>query len=274
MTTLPDPPSHESREHSELSDNDRHPRLLAVVAHPDDETFGCGSLLLHAASSGMVTAVVCATRGEAGEVAGDLTGDLATVREAETRKAAEVLGVSDVTFLDLLDSGMSGDAGPHTLIGASASEVSDQVREQIEAFRPDVVVTLDGSDGHRDHVCIRDATLAAADTSSWAVERVYLHCLPQSLMRRWFQHMAATDPSWEHLQGDVPGTPEHEITTVIDTAEHLARREQAIATHRSQRSPFEGLPDDLRQAFLTRDSLRRVRPAWMGGTTESALLLD
>ena len=44
-------------------------RLQVVVAHPDDETFGCGSTLLHAAQVGAVTAVTCATRGEAGEVA-------------------------------------------------------------------------------------------------------------------------------------------------------------------------------------------------------------
>ena len=42
--------------------------LVLVVAHPDDETFGCGSLLMHAAARGVRTVVVCATRGEAGEV--------------------------------------------------------------------------------------------------------------------------------------------------------------------------------------------------------------
>ena len=47
------------------------PRLQVVVAHPDDETFGCGSMLLHAAGSGAETAVVCATRGEEGGSADD-----------------------------------------------------------------------------------------------------------------------------------------------------------------------------------------------------------
>ena len=45
------------------------PHVLVVVAHPDDETFGCGSLLLHAAAAGARTSVLCATRGEAGNVA-------------------------------------------------------------------------------------------------------------------------------------------------------------------------------------------------------------
>src|SRR5690242_4937705 len=62
-------------------------RLQVVVAHPDDETFGCGSLLLHAAAKGATTSVVCATRGEAGEGAAD---DLGAVRERELREAARV----------------------------------------------------------------------------------------------------------------------------------------------------------------------------------------
>jgi LmbE family N-acetylglucosaminyl deacetylase len=256
-----------------MSGSDEPPRLLVVVAHPDDETFGCGSLLLHAAAAGMVTAVVCATRGEAGDTAdGTAPGDLGAIREAETRAAAAVLGVTQVEFLDFDDSGMSGPAGAATLVGAPPENVRDRVREHVEAFRPTVVVTLDASDGHRDHERIREATLAAVDTADWRVGRVYLHCLPQSLMRRWVEHMAATDPSWEHLRGDVPGTPDEAITTTFDTAEHLPGRERAMRLHASQRSPFDGLPDDLRRAFLTTEGLRRVRPEWTGGPKESALL--
>ena len=44
-------------------------RLLVTVAHPDDETFGCGSLLAHASARGIETVVACATRGELGEIA-------------------------------------------------------------------------------------------------------------------------------------------------------------------------------------------------------------
>src|SRR5437763_11299620 len=66
------------------------PRLQLVVAHPDDETFGCGSLLLHAAAAGATTSVVCATRGEAGEGG---AADLGAVREQELRAAARLLGV-------------------------------------------------------------------------------------------------------------------------------------------------------------------------------------
>jgi LmbE family N-acetylglucosaminyl deacetylase len=244
------------------------PRLQLVVAHPDDETFGCGSLLLHAAAAGATTSVVCATRGEAGE--GD-SADLGAVRERELRAAAHLLGVDRVDLLPFADSGMSGDAGTGTLAGAPFEQVVAAVRAAVDAVRPDVVVTLDASDGHRDHVRIRDAAVAAAEAAG--VPRVYLACLPRSLMRGWVAHMQTLRPDMEHLDADVAalGTPDEQLTTVLDATEHLAARERAIAVHASQTSPFEGLPDDLRRAFLADVHLRRVHPAWPGGVRETAL---
>src|SRR5688572_20109019 len=84
------------------------PRVQVVVAHPDDETFGCGSWLLHAAAAaGAVTAVCCATRGEAGEPPRGRTwqpSELAAVRERELREASALLGVERVDLLHFLDS--------------------------------------------------------------------------------------------------------------------------------------------------------------------------
>ena len=255
-----------------MTDPEPH-KLLVVVAHPDDETFGCGSILRLAADAGMVTAVLCATRGEAGESAVDVApGELAAVREAETRAAGAVLGVSQIDFLDFHDSGMSGPADSGTLVAAPVADVADQVRTWLERFQPDIVVTLDAGDGHRDHAHIRDATLAAVDSSPHGSPRVYLQCLPQSLMRRWVEYMAANDPSWEHLQGGMPGTPDEDVSTVLDSSGCYEQRLRAIALHASQRSPFDGLPEDLKRAFLTRESLIRVRPAWSGGPIETSLL--
>jgi LmbE family N-acetylglucosaminyl deacetylase len=257
-----------------LSSTDR-PRLVVVVAHPDDETFGTGSVLLHAAAAGMETTVVCATRGEAGEVTPGSGVDataLAAVREGELRRAAAMLGVTRVEVLDFHDSDMSGDAGPATLVGADQDDVRDAVRALLEDVRPDVVVTLDAGDGHRDHAAIRDATLAAVDAAGLASTRVYLHCLPTSIMDRWVEHMASTDSSWAHLELGALGTPDEQVTMVIDTRGFLAERVAAMAQHRSQRSPFEGLPQELFEAFLTREHLIRVRPAWPGGPLETGLL--
>lgn len=243
------------------------PRLQVVVAHPDDETFGCGSLLLAAAAAGAVTAVCCATRGEAG---GD-GEDLGAVRERELREAAAVLGVERVDLLDFADSGMSGEAGPGTVAGAPFDRVVAAVREAVAAFRPDVLVTLDAADGHRDHARMRDATLAAARAAG--VPRAYLMCLPRSLMRRWVEHMRVRRPGMEHLADDTAelGTPDEQITTIIDAVAHLPRREQAIAVHKSQTSPYEGLPADLYRDFLGTVHARRVLPPWTGGAPETDL---
>jgi LmbE family N-acetylglucosaminyl deacetylase len=246
------------------------PRLQVVVAHPDDETFSCGSLLLHAAAAGATTAVCCATRGEAGGAG----ADLGAVREDELRQAAAILGVDRVDLLGFVDSGMSGEAGPDTVVGAAFERLLAAVQDTVTAFRPDVIVTLDASDGHRDHARVRDVALAVAGAVD--VPRAYLHCLPRSLIRRWIERMRIARPDIAYLRGDTDqlGTPDQDITTVIDAADHLARRERAIAAHASQTSPYDGLPADLYRDLLTTVYARRVRPAWTGGATETRLFPD
>ena len=87
-------------------------KLLLTVAHPDDETFGCGSVIAHAAANGIEVVVACATRGELGEMADLNVGDpspaqVGEIREAELRAAATLLGVARVELLGWLDSGTS-----------------------------------------------------------------------------------------------------------------------------------------------------------------------
>lgn len=247
-------------------------RLLVVVAHPDDETFGCGSLLAHAAAAGVPTFVACATRGEAGSPTSGrgLDGaDMAEVREAELREAADLVGVGRVELFDWVDSGMDGDASPGSLCAAPIVDVAAVIASLIDDVRPTVVVTLDASDGHRDHAHIRDATLHAVEVSSWRPSRVYLHCLPQQLMAKWVQALVREQPDSEHLGlGDL-GTREDDITTVVNTARFLELRERAIAVHRSQTSPYEVMPAGLRREFLTAERLRRVLPVWDGGPLET-----
>ena len=81
-------------------------RLLVVLAHPDDESFGCGSVLTEAVANGQDTAVLCAMLGEAGDSRID-TDDLATLRESELRAAAAILGVGLVRLLGHIHSGMT-----------------------------------------------------------------------------------------------------------------------------------------------------------------------
>ena len=69
------------------------------------------------------------------------------------------------------------------------------------------------------------------------------------------------------------GTPDEDITTVIDTSEHLDLRWRVIEAHASQTSPFEIMPPALQRSFLATDRLRRIRPPWSGGPVERELLL-
>lgn len=234
------------------------PRLLVAVAHPDDETFGCGSILAHAADAGWVTTVLCATRGEAGNPAPgfDLAGrPLAEHREDELRAAARLLGVQHLVLLDFLDSGMEGEPPAGSLAAADPAEVLTAVRTIATQHDPDLVLTLDASDGHRDHVVMR------ATAVSVAAERevpAYLQALPRSLMDRWVEHMTRVRPEMAHLRLADLGTPDDEITVQLDSSAQLPVREKAIAVHASQTSPYDGLPADLRRDFLARDHLVRA----------------
>lgn len=239
-------------------------RLQVVVAHPDDETFGCGSLLLHARGAGAVTAVCCATRGEAGEVSSGVEvppGGVGELREGELRTAADLLGVQRVDVLRFRDSGMTGEAGHDTLAGAEAASVHAGIGAAVDAFGPDVIVTLDGSDGHRDHARVRDVALAVAAERGLPA---YLQCLPRSIMNRWAERMSGKHSDSVYLSLGELGTPDGEITHVVDTSEFWQQRWTAIHAHRSQTSPFEGLPDDLARAFLCREHLCVVQASPSG----------
>ena len=171
-------------------------------------------------------------------------------------------------MLDFVDSGMDGEAEVTTLCGAPLEAVTAAVRDAVDRHHPDVVVTLDGGDGHRDHVRIREAVETAL---AGHPVPLYVQGPPRTLLRAWVSHHAGRDYA---AYTDLPeiGTPDEQFTTIVDTPEFLERRDAASAMHASQRSPFDGLPEDLRRAFLTREHLIRVNPPWTGGPVETELL--
>lgn len=234
------------------------PRLLVVVAHPDDEAFGTGSLLAHASAAGARTVVVCATRGELGDPApgsGLTRADLPRSREGELRAACALLGVEGVELLGYVDSGVTGPPAPDSLAAADPTELRDRVTAYLDELRPDVVVTLDAGDGHRDHAAVRDAVIAGLDHATHRPAATYLSCLSRDLMRAY--------------TGAEIGTPDDEITHLVDVADLLDLRWQAIRTHASQVPPFDGMDKELQHGFLAVDRLFRVDPPWTGGPVET-----
>ena len=249
-------------------------RLLVTVAHPDDETFGTGSVIAAAAQAGVEVTVCCATRGEAGEGHGLPAGaDLAAIREAELRAAGAILGVHRVVVLGYGDSGMDGTPAEGTLTAASTAEVAERVAAVIAEVQPDVVVTLDpaGTDGHRDHTAIGQATIQACQ--ALPALRVYAWTVRRSVLARWFAELEKVRPGSAHLDLDREGLgrPDPDITTVLDHRDLRALRARAMAAHASQTAPFDDMAADLRDEFLDTDCLVRIQPAWAGGEIEHAL---
>ncbi|WP_418277622.1 PIG-L family deacetylase [Isoptericola jiangsuensis] len=176
--------------------------LLAVHAHPDDETLATGALLAAWARAGEATCVVTCTRGERGEVIDSashptglahLAGDgpaLAVHRERELHAALAALGVTDHVFLDavgghddgtpvrLEDSGMAWvgpgvagpapDSGPAAFVRAPLDDAASRLAAVVRDRRPAVVVTYEagGGYGHPDHVRAHDVTVRALELAA------------------------------------------------------------------------------------------------------------
>jgi mycothiol S-conjugate amidase len=155
--------------------------ILAVLAHPDDESFGLGGTLALYASKGYDTYLICATRGEVGTVDEEhLNGfkDIAELRTVELQRAAKILNLKDVFLLGYRDSGMPGteeNKHPDAQINHSIDEVAGKVVRYIRELKPDIVITFDPIGGykHPDHIHIHKATVLAfekADNASFHPE--------------------------------------------------------------------------------------------------------
>ena len=148
--------------------------ILAVLAHPDDESFGLGGTLALYARKGYNTYYVCATRGEAGTVDEEYMrgfSSTAEMRTDELMRAAQHLSLKDVFFLGYRDSGMPGteeNKHPDAQINHTIDEVAGRVVKYIRELKPDVVLTHDPIGGykHPDHIHIHHATKLAFEKAS------------------------------------------------------------------------------------------------------------
>jgi len=231
--------------------------LLAALAHPDDESFGMGGTLALYASRGVDVHLVCATRGEVGEV-DDLKGhtSVADLREAELRCAAGHLGLKGVHFLDYRDSGMDGspdNTHPQALAAQPLEEVAAKVAYYIRQLRPQVVLTFDPIGGYRhpDHIAIHKATVlgfeqaANPDSSSndlppFQPQRLYFHTIPHGFLKtvvRLLRLFGKDAHKWgKNGDIDLASIAEVDFPTNarIDIRSVLDKKEKAGACHASQ----------------------------------------
>ena len=175
--------------------------LLAVLAHPDDETFGMGGTLALYARQGVDVYLICATRGEVGEMDPKYMrgfNSIAERRESELRCAAENLGLKGVYFLNYRDSGMPGSPDnrhPQALVAQPLEQVAAQVVHYIRLLKPQVVITFDPIGGYRhpDHIAIHNATVKAfeeagsqaypSDLPPYRPGKLYYHTIPRTILR-------------------------------------------------------------------------------------------
>lgn len=251
-------------------------RLMAVLAHPDDESLGVGGTLAAYAAAGVETYLVTATRGERGRfyAGGERPGDaeVGRVREAELRAAARELGVREVSLLGYLDG---------ELDRAEAAEATGRIVEHLRRVRPQVVVTFDpfGGYGHPDHVAVCQLTTAAvaaaADPSYRAggapphrVAKLYYFVMGAEA---WAAYQAAFKRLVSRVDGgerEAVPWPGWAITTRIDARDRWETVWRAVRRHETQIAVYgalEELTPEQHRALWGAQTLYRAMSLVNGG---------
>lgn len=227
----------------------RKRKLMAIVAHPDDESLGLGGTLAKYAAEGVEVSVLMATKGERGRFGTaaqspglDIVGK---TRAEELRKACEVLGVQHVRFLGYID----GD-----LDQAPAEQIIEEIALHIRDLRPQVVLSFgpEGAYGHPDHIAISQFTTAAILKAAMA-EFDPLNSKPHTVLKLY--NVLWSKPIWEVYQAafkemsmTVDGEkrlafpyPEWMITTQLNTEAFWETAWAAIQCHQTQIAIYQNL---------------------------------
>lgn len=241
-------------------------RLMAIHAHPDDESSkGAATMAKYAAEGNRVRVVTC-TDGRRGDVlnpAMDRPGvldNILEVRREEMARAAAALGVEHV-WLGYEDSGLpEGDPLPPLPEGSFAvqdpEDVAVKIVEQIREFRPHVIITYDENGGypHPDHLMVHavsmiaweragDAEFAPETGEPWTPLKLYyshgfilqrMKLLQERLIQRGKQSpYELMIKRWEENEGDVFGR----VTTQVECADYFQHRADALTAHATQIDP-------------------------------------
>ena len=254
-------------------------KLMAVLAHPDDESLGFGGILAKYAAEDIETSLVTATRGERGWFGDEREYPgleaLGQRREAELRAAAEVLAIRSVDFLGYLDG---------ELDQAHPAEVVAKIVGHLRLVKPDVVVTFgpDGSYGHPDHIAISQCTTAAIIEAASPDSLYYRDLAPHSVAKLYY--MAPTRDLLDVYQfvfGDLvmhidgverrgAGWPDWQITTRIDTWAYWRTVWKAVCCHQIRLPAYhllEGLPEEKHKALWGCQTYYRAFSLVNGGRT-------
>jgi LmbE family N-acetylglucosaminyl deacetylase len=228
--------------------------VLAVFAHPDDESLACGGTLARLAALGASTVLLCASRGERG-VSTDPSlvpdGDLGKVRTLELNAAAKVLGVTNVSVLGHPDG---------SLRWAHVPEFHSDIVSAIRHYRADAVITFD-ADGlywHLDHVGVYERTSTAVLSLGQDAPALYYVTMPRGVMRLVVD--AAKAKGWTPPQlgfwgitPDAFGLEAEPPSFTLDVGSWLPQKLAALRCHRTQVGvvdPFTLLDEtDVRRWF-------------------------
>ncbi len=252
--------------------------LMAVHAHPDDESSSTGGVLARYADEGVRTVVVTCTNGELGDAPGGIKpGDdghdedeVARIRLGELERACETLGVAHLELLGYHDSGMidwDHKDRPDVFCNVSVDVAAKRLSDLFEQYRPGVVITYDefGGYDHPDHVHASRVVMAAV-TRTGIPRKAYYTAFRRSMFQRFravleeqgadLSQIPQPDPEQLRMMDAV----EARITTTIDVGPFVQRKHRALATHASQmaESFWDSLPAEAFSALFGEESFIRA----------------
>jgi LmbE family N-acetylglucosaminyl deacetylase len=265
------------------------PTLLAVFAHPDDESFGPGGTLARYARSGVDVWLVCATDGDAGTVDAEMLANVAStahLRAAELCCAAQTLGLRGVDWLGYRDSGMAGspdNQNPASLYQAPMDEVVGKIVASMRKHRPQVVMCDNqfGGYGHPDHIKLHQATTRAFEIAGdaaqypeagppWQPQRLYFTAFSPGLLKLLVRVMPLLrqDPRKVGRNHDIDLVQiiswETPIHARVDVRPYLETKDKASACHKSQggdQDRFKWIPQFIQRRYWGSETFTRGVPA-------------